>query len=168
MPSYLLDKSIVREIVEALHHVEHLSFGERVALETWRRLRSERARLFVSIEAVHILERFEQFLEVRVFLATVAPMESGRYLKRWARRLRGHGFTREDAHVLALATFGTDEVGGMLGVDGLITLDQPFINNFHTQERVLQTRLAAMTRQLPMPYCAAVLPAVLRPEDLLP
>jgi hypothetical protein len=23
MPSYLLDKSIVREIVEALHHVEH-------------------------------------------------------------------------------------------------------------------------------------------------
>jgi hypothetical protein len=168
MPSYLLDKSIVRRIVEALRHVEHLSSGEREALETWRRLRSEHARLFVPVEAVHILMRFERFLEVRMFLATVEPMESARYLRRWARRLREHGFTREDAHVLALATFGTDEAGDVLGVDGLITLDQSFVNNFRNHERVLRTRLSAMTRQLPAPYRSAALPAVLRPEDLLP
>jgi hypothetical protein len=116
---------------------------------------------------VHILKRFERYLEVRVFLATVEPMASGRYLKRWARRLREHDFTREDAVVLALATFGTDEAGDVLGVNNLITFDQPFINNFRNHERVLRTRLAAMTHQLPVPYRDAALPAVLRPEDWL-
>lgn len=167
MPSYLLDKSIVREIVEGLHHAEHLSSTEREALETWRRLRSERDRLFVPLEVVHILKGFGRYLEVRMFLATVEPMASGRYIMRWARRLREHSFTREDAHVLALATFGTDEAADVLGTDGLVTLDQPFINNFRTQERALATRLAAMTRQLPAPYRDAALPAVLRPENLL-
>jgi len=168
MPTYLLDKSIARAIVESLYHYEHPSAREIEALATWRRGRLERARLFVPVEAVHILMRFEQFLEVRVFLATVEPLESGRYLKRWARRLREHGFAREDAHVLALATFGTDRVGGLLGVEGLITLDQPFVNNFRNHERALRTRLSAMTHQLSAPYRDAALPIVLRLEELWP
>jgi hypothetical protein len=94
-------------------------------------------------------------------------LESGRYLKRWARRLQEHNFTREDALILALTTYGTTAAGDILGVDGLITLDQPFINNFRMQQAILERRLLAMTRQLAEPYHRATLPVLLHPADLV-
>ncbi len=84
-------------------------------------------------------------------------------MKRWARRLREYGFTREDALALALATYGTDSTGDILGIETLITLDQPLLNNFQTHRAELQSRLTAMTDQLPTPYCHATLPTVQHP-----
>jgi len=49
-----------------------------------------------------------------MFLKRVKVLYPGRYFKRWARRLRDRTFTREDAKVLALGTFGTDEAGQIL------------------------------------------------------
>jgi hypothetical protein len=164
MPSYLLDKSIARRIVEALYHLEKLSSEEMIVLDLWHHLQVEGARLFVPTEAVHILQRFAHLVEIGVFLSTVEPFHLGRYVKRWARRLRRHGFTREDALVLALATYGTDSTGDILGVDGLITLDKPLLNHFRVHQAELQTRLLAMTRQFSRPYCRATLPVVLHPD----
>jgi hypothetical protein len=81
--------------------------------------------------------------------------------------LREYGFTREDALVLALATYGTDSTGDILGEDALITLDQPFLNNFQIHQAELQSRLAAMTDGLPEPYRNARLPVVQHPEELV-
>ncbi len=167
MPLYLFDKNVARRIIEALHHLDNLSLEEMLVLNLWRQLQVEQAGLFVPVVAVNILQRFAHYLEVHIFLATVEPLESGRYLKRWARRLREHGFTREDALILALTTYGTNSTGDILGVDGLITLDQPFINNFRTQQATLQKRLLAMTCQLSEPYRRATLPLMLHPEEVV-
>ena len=167
MPSFLFDKNVARRIIEALYHLDNLSPEEEMVLGLWRQLQVESARLFIPVEALHILRRFEQLIEVRTFLATVELLESSRYVKRWARRLRGYGFTREDALVLALATYGTDSEGDILGVATLVTLDRPFSNNFQTHWAKLQSRLAAMTDGLPKPYSNARLPVVQHPEELV-
>lgn len=167
MASYLLDKNVARRIIEALHHLDNLFDEEAVVLELWRQLQTEQVRLFVPVGVVNILQRFAHLLEVRTFLASVEPLESGRYLKRWARRLRQYNFAREDALILALTTYGTDTNGRILGTDGLITLDRPFLKNFHTHRAELQTRLNAMTNQLQAPYRHATLPNVLHPEELI-
>jgi hypothetical protein len=165
MPSYLLDKSVARRTIEALHHLDNLNYEEELVLELWRQLQDEQARLFIPVGVVNILQRFERLVEIRTFLAAVEPLESGRYLKRWARRLREHNFTREDALVLALATYGTDVEGDILGVEWLVTLDRPFIRNFQSHGTELRTRLRAMTSQLQAPYRRAALPKVFHPEE---
>jgi hypothetical protein len=167
MPSYLLDKSVARRTIEALHHLDNLYYEEELVLELWRLLQDEQARLFIPVGVVNILQRFEHLVEVRTFLAAVEPLESGRYLKRWARRLREHNFTREDALVLALATYGTDVKGDVLGVEWLVTLDRPFIRNFQCHGAELRTRLRAMTSQLQAPYRRATLPKVFHPEEMV-
>jgi hypothetical protein len=166
MPLYLLDKNISRRAIEALYHLDNLSVGEVLVLRLWRQLQTEQSRLFVPVGTVNILRQFAHLREVRTFLASVIPLESGRYLKRWARRLREHGFTREDALILALCTYGTTTTTDILGVDGLITLDQPLINNFRMQEVIVQKRLSAMTHQLSEPYYRATLPNVIHPEEI--
>ena len=50
--------------------------------------------------------------------------------KRWTRRLKEYGFTKEDAEVLALATFGTTLNGDILGMHILATSDQPMESMF--------------------------------------
>jgi hypothetical protein len=167
MPSYLLDKSVARRIVEALHHLDRLSYEEELVLELWRQLQDEQALLFIPTGVVNILQRFAHLVEIRTFLAAVESLESGRYLKRWARRLRRYNFAPEDALVLALATYGTDMDGNIMGVDSLITLDRPLLRNFQTHRAELQTRLRAMTSQLKAPYRHATLPKVLHPEEML-
>jgi len=166
MPSYLLDKSVARRIVEALYHLDNLSSEEMIVLNLWHHLQIEGVCLFVPTGVVNILRRFAHLVEIGVFLSTVEPLQSSRYMKRWARRLRQHGFTREDALVLALATYGTDSTGDVLGVDALITLDKPLLNHFWVHQVELRIRLLAMTRQLSVPYCRATLPVVLYPEKL--
>src|SRR5437870_2619578 len=88
------------------------------------------------------------------------PLQRGCYTRRWARRLHEHGFTREDAVVLSLGTFGTNLVGDMLGVDTVIMLDMPLINHFYTQHTTITRRLQAMTQQLQVPYREAKLPSL--------
>ncbi len=167
MQSYLLDKNIARRIIEGLTHLESLSAEEQMVLKLWRQLLSEGHRLYIPFGAFNILQRFVSHIEVRTFLATVEQLESARYLKRWARRLREYRFSREDALILALATYGTNSKHKMLGVDVLLTLDKPFLKNFHDNQDQLETRLLAMTTQLPPPYRFAMLPYMLHPNELI-
>jgi len=78
-----------------------------------------------------------------------------------------HGFTQEDAMVLGLGTFGTNEDGSILGVDAIVTLDRRFVNNFATQRTTLARRLQAMTSQLLVPFCRAALPKLWAPGQVL-
>jgi hypothetical protein len=133
MPTYLLDKNVVRRIVEGLTHPDRLTDEEGIAIALWRALRESSNRMFVSDETANILGRFFARREVRLFLDTVETMYAGKYFKRWARRLRECSFTREDAKVLGLATYGTDAAGEILGIEVIVTFDQSLINNYEVQ-----------------------------------
>jgi hypothetical protein len=169
-PTYLLDKNVIRRAITGIAGAQFgrpLTLEEDDCLSLLHEARKSNLHLFISIEAFNILQRLSKQLEVQVFLASTEILQAGRYFKRWARRLREHGFTREDAKILGLGTFGTDEAGELLGMHAVITLDQPFINNYHTNLASLQRRLQAMTSQLSSPFCQAALPDVKRPSEIL-
>jgi hypothetical protein len=62
------------------------------------------------------------------------------------------GFTPEDAGVLALGTFGTDQDARILGMHVVVTFDQPMVTQWTTQRVAIQVHFAAMQQDLPMPY----------------
>ena len=157
MPTRLLDKNVVRRAVEGIGKAQIgqlLTNEERVSLE-----------LLLAVE--HSLERYGDHPDVQVFLRFVQILRPARYFKRWSRRLREHGFTREDAKVLALVTFGTDPQATRLGVDQVASFDQSLINHFESSHDRLVQRFKAMTAQLPSPYRSARLPDVCSPHKIL-
>ena len=131
--------------------------------ETWNLLMTKRVpRWIISI----ITARIEHFIPLR-------------YQRRWRRRLRQtFGFEREDAHQLALATFGSDTQGTILGVDVLVTFDKRLINRktkssvseanrFYAHLLQIETKLCRMTPHLLPPYSQAILPELAIPGEIL-
>ena len=166
-PTYLLDKNIARKFITCLYEGAFMDDAAVTVLLFWDRSHAAGTCLLISPETANILRRFDSFREVHIFLASVEVLRGSRYFKRWARRLRAFGFTGEDAELLALGTFGTDEQGAILGVDVIITLDQRLMNNYQVRLPEIQARLSDMTAQLPPPFCHASLPEVLGPEEIL-
>ena len=68
--------------------------------------------------------------------------------------------------MLALGTFGTDQDARILGMHAVITFEQPMVTQWATQRAAIQAHFAAMQQGFPMPYRQAVLPQVLRSEDV--
>lgn len=91
----------------------------------------------------------------------------GRYQRRWARRLRGFVFTREDAVMVAYGSFGTARTQNLLGVDYLVTTDFGMVTNFNMRFSEIKNRFDAMVAYLPEPYRQATLPQVLTPQTIL-
>lgn len=161
MPSYLLDKNVVRRTIEGIVQAQRgeLVRQDRAAcLVLLYAAAQQRVKAYITPQSFHVLERLTKVPEVIDFLTEVDVIQVGRYTRRWGRRLREHGFTREDAVVLSLGSFGTSRTGDILGMDAVVTLDIPFINNFYVQQPVLERRLAAMTNQLKSPYMRVTLP----------
>jgi hypothetical protein len=110
----LLDKNVVRKGVNGLLRFargQKPSPEEELALILLQKTATGECKLFVAQEVVHILALKEDdstTLAVQAFLNRVSVLKRTRYFKRWARRLRQMNFTREDAKVLSLATFGTE------------------------------------------------------------
>lgn len=161
MLNYLLDKNVVRRTIEGIAQAQR---GERVrpdraaCLVLLHAAAQHQFKAFITPQSLHVLEQMVGHPEVQNFLDEVDVIQVSRYARRWARRLREHGFTREDAVVLCLGTFGTDLSGSILGVDAVVTLDLAFINHFYVQHEVLTRRLRAMTQQLTIPFRNALLP----------
>ncbi|MGB0385533.1 MAG: hypothetical protein ACPGWR_11975 [Ardenticatenaceae bacterium] len=171
--SYLLDKVTARSIVRTLFkrsQKQTLTPEEIFTYDLFRRILPE--RLFIVPASANVLQLMAQSPlyspVIHLFLSHVEVVIPGPYFKRWARRLRGYAFTREDAAVLALGTFGTDETNSILGMNIVATLDQPMINNWTAREAELEKRLDTMRRNLAAPYNQASLPQVLRPEEIVP
>jgi hypothetical protein len=170
MPAYLLDKSVARRTIEGLARLyrgQPLRPDQAACLILLYAGVQGRFTAYITPQSLHILERLGARDEVHDFLGEVEVIQVTRYTRRWARRLRQHGFTREDAVILSLGTFGTNLAGGILGVNAIITLDLPFINNFHAQRITLNRRLRAMTRQLPGPFRYVSLPELWQPTKAL-
>ncbi|MFN2108674.1 MAG: hypothetical protein ACK2UI_03345 [Anaerolineae bacterium] len=171
----LLDKVVARYTLTGLLKLAEDNAGitreELFSLELFARAASSTLRLFVTPASMRVLQRLAGLSRyaviVRRFREGVDVAFPTQYYKRWTRRLRSCGFAREDAAVLALATFGTDEEATILGMHFVATYDQPLINNWTVQEEILRTRLETMQHDIPVPYCDALLPKVLRPEQIV-
>lgn len=70
------------------------------------------------------------------------------------------GFTREDARILGITTFGTDAEGSFLGMQEFLTFDKPLATLFEIANEQIQKKLDAMKRDLELPYDEAELPDV--------
>ena len=170
----LLDKVVARRSLEGLLKLAEgrdLAEEELWAVDLLQRARGQGIRLFVTGETVNILNQLEALPRysavIAAFLGRVEEAQPTRYFKRWARRLRDY-FTREDAAILALATFGTSKDTDVLGMYFVATFDQPMINQWSLQQNKIEERLEAMRRDLRAPYDRVTLPQVLRPEETLP
>ncbi|HFD38319.1 MAG TPA: hypothetical protein ENJ31_00490 [Anaerolineae bacterium] len=164
----LLDKNVIRRYLDgviALVQDIALSDEEKYAVLLVHRARQRKQQLFLSVEAFNLLLVHRQIApaETMMLLKRTDVLHPGRYCRRWARRLRGRTFSREDAKVLALGTFGTDEAGTILGVHIVATYDRPLLAKWTQERDEIADHLQAMTENLPFPFARAGLPDVLRP-----
>lgn len=167
---YLLDKNVVRHAVTALRDARRrpLLPLELGALSFWQVARRRGVILFISRPSYNVLQRRRHYREALVFLKFSEVLSPTRYHTRWARRVRETSkLSREDAAMIALATFGSDSSGTILGVPKLITYDFPMINGYQKKCSRLERRLQAMTAQLHPPFDKAILPKLMTPDDVL-
>jgi len=169
----LLDKVTARYIVQGLLKLAEnrsLTREEISALDLFSLAHLSEIQFFIVPQTVSVLERLVQLPHytriIQLFLGRVEVIIPARYFKRWTRRLRDYGFTKEDAAVLALATFGTNKASNILGTDIIATFDQPMINQWSVQHSAIVGRLKAMQNDISVPYSQAKLPQVLHPEQI--
>jgi hypothetical protein len=79
-------------------------------------------------------------------LAQTRTLKKGRYLRRWARRLREVGFSHEDAIVIAYGSFGLDLQSHQIGVEAVVTNDLKLRANFHAQLSAIRNHFAQIKR----------------------
>jgi hypothetical protein len=169
----LLDKNVVRRGVNGLLRLargQEPPPEEEIALVLLQKAAIRECKLLVAQEIVHILVRKEDngtTIAVQTFLRRISVLKRTRYFKRWARRLRRMNFTREDAKVLSLATFGTDEAGEILSVSVIVTFDQRLISKYAHELAVIRGQFEAMMAGLEPPFCYARLPEVILPQKAL-
>jgi hypothetical protein len=165
---YLLDKNIVRYAITGLHYGRQrpLSLLEMGALSFWRTVETHQAELFISDVTFQVIHRLSRYSVVGIFLDSVQILLPTRYRVRWARRIRETtGLSREDAAIIALASFGTNSAGTILGVHRLITYDQSMITGYINHLPILKDRLRAMISQVPTPFDQTTLPQLVTPDE---
>lgn len=169
----LLDKVTARHIMEGMLKLVEgrtVTSTELFALSFYQRARSSGIALFILPQTHNFLKRLEclsrYVVIIRRFFGATQVLYPTRYFKRWARRLREYGFTKEDAEVLALGTFGASLNGDILGMHVVVTSDQPMINQWRGHNEKIQKRLLNIQQHLKVPYCYVSLPTVERPERI--
>jgi len=166
----LLDKNVLRYAIAGLRYgrLRSLTPLEMSVLSCWRVAEERGVALYISLASYHVLQRLDGYAEVHVLLDSTQMLSPTRYHTRWTRRIQETtGLAHEDAAMIALATFGSDPQGRILGVHMLMTCDRPMIHGYLDRLPHLQRRLWAMTAQLPAPFRRATLPHLATPDDLL-
>src|SRR5262245_9093721 len=106
--SVLLDKGIVRRIYEFQVRVAKGMAPTSAQIESVKilvRLRNRGSHIYITQQSAQILRKRPSVYAMAI-LSNMEVLQKGRYLRRWARRLRGMTFSREDAIVLAYGSFG--------------------------------------------------------------
>ncbi len=123
--SLLLDKGVVRRIYEFQVRIAKGATPtplQAEAVKVWLKLRRLTEQLYIAQESANLLHlRPPRY--TNVILQNTKTLRKARYLRRWARRLRGFVFTREDAAIVASGSFGLDVETGKLGVEYIVTTD---------------------------------------------
>ena len=167
--SVLLDKGVIRRVYERR---VRLALGapptpaQVEAANVYAQLCTPPRRLYITAQTAHILGR-RPSLYAAPFLTETFPLQKGRYLRRWARRLRELTFTPEDAIVMAYGSFGIDGRLPSIGVEAIVTTDLKLAAHFHAHQAEIAHRFHDMIAQLPTPYTALTLPVVVTTARLL-
>lgn len=160
----LLDKNVARNFLSAL--VKRglgmpLAKDEQVAFELLNGETLKGKRIFIVAATDNVIEPLEKkYPDVRDFRDRVEIIVPTHYWRRWSRRLQRVGFTREDARILGISTFGSDAEGSFLGVQEFLTFDKPLVTLFEIANEQIEKKLEAMRRNLEPPYDDAELPDV--------
>ena len=136
------------------------------AANVWARLRTLRIPLYITEQTAHILQRRSPLFAAELLAQTLA-LKKGRYLRRWARRLRAEGVSPEDAIVVAYGSFGVDLQTQRVGADVIITNDAKLAAIVRVRFDTLHDQFAQMIGQLPEPYHQLALPIVLTAAEVL-
>jgi hypothetical protein len=121
---------------------------------------------YVTPETVHSAQRRDPLIAASL-LTPLTTLTPGHYLRRWARRLRDCSFSREDSAILAYSSFGVDTQHQTFGAEVIVSTDQPLIRHFHEQHDSIARRFQRMICQLTLPYCLALLPTLMSPDEML-
>lgn len=169
LPRVLLDKGVVRRIYEFQVRLAKGETPTPLQTETvkiWIRMAKLTGQIYITQQSANVLHlRPPEY--ANEILGNTATMRKGRYLRRWARRLRDYVFTREDAIIIAYASFGVDLVSGSLGADAIVTTDLHLAKNFSTRHLEIKERFDRMTENLPEPYRSLSLPRIATPAVVL-
>jgi hypothetical protein len=167
--SVLFDKGVVRHVYEARVRLalgQPPTLPQAEAANVWSRLRALHIPLYITEQTEHILQR-RPVLFAAALLAHTRALQKGRYLRRWARRLREVDFSPEDAIVIAYGSFGLDLQSQRVGVEAVITNDLKLRTNFHARLAAIKDRFENMVVQLPEPYREVTLPRVVATAEVL-
>jgi hypothetical protein len=165
----LLDKNVVRRLYEARLRIQVgriLTPAQVGSVLVFQALISASKKMYITQETYHSAVRRSP-VAGETILSHITLLSKGKYLTRWARRLRELSLTREDALIVANATFGLDVTRQTLGADLIVTLDLGLIRKFNDVGALAETRLKRMTSHLRQPYSSAKFPAILNPSEAL-
>ena len=167
--SILFDKSVIRRVYErrvrlALGQPPTLLQAE--AVNAYDQLCTLTARLYITEEIANILQR-RPAVFASAFLADTQTLKKGRYLRRWARRLRELSFSPEDAILVSYGSFGVDLATKTVGAEIIITGDLKLAAHFNARREEIRERFEAMISSLSEPYQTLVLPSIMTPTDIL-
>lgn len=167
--SVLLDKNIVRRVYEnraRLAQGDPPTLHQAEAANIYSHLRALNQRLYITQETRNVLRLRPPIYAARILIQAKALIK-GRYLRRWARRLRDFTFSREDAVILAYGSFGLDLDLQIIGVHTIITSDKKLVTNFTTRYAEILKRFDLMVKDLPEPFHELALPVVVTPATAL-
>jgi hypothetical protein len=136
------------------------------AANVYARLCSLTSRLYITEQTAHILHRRPQLFAAPM-LADTQVLQKGRYLRRWARRLRELSFSPEDAIVLAYGSFGIDVRRVSVGVEIIVTNDLKLASHFSARYAEIERRFEEMIVHVAGPYTRLTLPRVVTTARIL-
>lgn len=167
--SVLFDKGVIRRVYE--RHVR-LAAGRPPTL-----LQVEAAGAYARVasftNSLWITEQTANILHVRtpVFAAPILSncrtFKKGRYLRRWARRLRDFDFSAEDAIVIAYASFGVSADGTQIGTEAIVTADLRLAARYEDNFAEIEQCFKEMVNALSGVYATLTLPRVFTTADVL-
>jgi hypothetical protein len=131
-------------------------------------LRKRQIPTYITEEILNLLVQPRAWHVAQVLLPSLRVLQRGKYLRRWARRLREEGLSPEDAVIVSHASFGIDETAQTFGLEVILTTDYALKTHYEQRFPRISRRFEQMTCQLKEPYAGASLPRILRPEEVLP
>jgi len=170
LTNVLIDKGVVRKLIESFVKVEisvDLTGEQKQVSNVFMDIVFHH-KAFITIETYNILRtKFYHQPFYKIIDELVDVVIPVRYTRRWARRLRQFGISREDAWQVAMSTFCTDKIvqGELINFGIFLTLDKNLFERYLRHKLEIQINFHKMIRNLNLPYSSVVLPKIILVED---